>query len=92
MSSRIHVLPIAAACLLAMSAYAQAEPARPINIPASDLAVALDSLARQSGTQLIYRADQLRGTRTRGVRGNLPADAALDQLLEDTGYVPRRDG
>ncbi|WP_417474829.1 TonB-dependent receptor domain-containing protein [Luteimonas mephitis] len=85
------MLPIAAACLLAMSAYAQAEPARPINIPASDLAAALDSLAKQSGTQLIYRADQLRGKRTRGVQGNLPADAALDRLLKDTGYVPRRD-
>ena len=85
------MLPIAAACLLAMSAYAQAEPARPINIPASDLVTALDSLARQSGAQLIYRADQLRGARTRGVQGNLPADAALDRLLQDTGYVPRRD-
>ena len=86
------MLPIAAACLLAMSAYAQAEPAQqPINIPASDLATALDSLARQSGTQLIYRADQLRGARTRGVQGNLPADAALDRLLKDTGYVPKRD-
>src|SRR3546814_11810707 len=61
------------------------------NIPASDLVTALDSRARQSGAQFIYRADQLRGARTRGVRGNLPADAALDQLLEGTGYVPKRD-
>src|SRR3546814_5200900 len=74
-----------------MSVHAQAEPAPPINIPASDLVTALDSLARQSGAQFIYRADQLRGARTRGVRGNLPADAALDQLLDGTGYVPRRD-
>src|SRR5690606_1048087 len=91
LSSRIRVLPIAAACLLALSVHAQAGPAHPISIPASDLVTALDSLARQSGAQFIYRADQLRGARTRGVQGNLPTDAALDQLLEGTGYVPRRD-
>ncbi|HVI58162.1 MAG TPA: TonB-dependent receptor [Luteimonas sp.] len=91
MSSRIRILPIATACLLALSAHAQAEPAAQIDIPASDLVTALDSLARQSGTQLIYRPDQLRGARTRGVRGNLPADAALDRLLQGTGYVPHRD-
>lgn len=93
MSSRIRMLPIAAACLLAMSVHAQAQagPSRPINIPASDLVTALDRLATQSGAQFIYRADQLRGARTRGVQGDLPADAALDRLLEGTGYVPHRD-
>src|SRR3546814_13807908 len=74
-----------------MSVHAQAEPAPPINIPASDLVTALDSLARQSGAPFIYRADQLRGPRTRGVRGNPPADAALHELLAGTGYLPRRD-
>src|SRR3546814_12391608 len=81
LSSRIRILPIAAACLLAMSVHAQAEPAPPINIPASDLVTALDSLAMQSGAQFIYRAAQLRGARRRGVRGNLPADAAPDQIV-----------
>lgn len=74
-----------------MSSYAQAVPATEIDIPASDLASALDTLARQSGAQLIYRADQLDGLRTRGVRGHLAADAALDRLLQGTGYVPHRD-
>src|SRR3546814_6755464 len=82
LSSRIRILPIAAACLLAMSVHAQAEPAPPINIPASDLVTALDSLARQSGAQFIYRADQLRGARTRGVRGNLPADRSEEHTSE----------
>lgn len=79
------------ACLLAMAAYAQAGPARQIDIPASDLVTALDKLAKQSGAQFIYRADQLRGVRTRGVRGNLPSDAALDRLLQGTGYTTHRD-
>lgn len=79
------------ACLLALSAHAQAEPVQQIDIPASDLVSALDVLAKQSGAQFIYRADQLRGLRTRGVRGNLPADAALDRLLQGTGYTTHRD-
>src|SRR5688500_4961459 len=91
LSSRIRLLPLAAACLLSLSAHAQAEPAQRIDVPASDLATALGRLAEQSGVQFIYRADQLRGARTRGVRGTLPADAALDRLLQDSGYVPRRD-
>src|SRR3546814_16916331 len=67
LSSRIRILPIAAACLLAMSVHAQAEPAPPINIPASDLVTALDSLPSQSGAQFIYRSDQLHGARPPGV-------------------------
>jgi outer membrane receptor protein involved in Fe transport len=76
---------------MALTAYAQAAPTQKIDIPSSDLVTALDVLAKQSGAQFIYRADQLRGARTRGVHGTMPADAALDKLLQGTGYTPRRD-
>jgi outer membrane receptor protein involved in Fe transport len=76
---------------MALTAYAQAAPTQKIDVPSSDLVTALDVLAKQSGAQFIYRADQLRGARTRGVHGTMPADAALDQLLQGTGYTPRRD-
>src|SRR3546814_18118286 len=76
LSSRIRILPIAAACLLAMSVHAQAEPAPPINIPASALVTAPDSLSRQPGAHVLYRADLLRGARKRGGGGNLPSRAA----------------
>ena len=56
------------ACLLPAAAIHAQEPGR-IDIPAGDLAGALDTLARTSGTQLIYQADQLRGLRTAGVHG-----------------------
>src|SRR3546814_13850522 len=92
LSSRIRILPIAAACLLALSVHAQAEPAPPIKIPASDLVTALDSLPKQPGAQFIYLADQLRGARQRGGRGNLPATAARDELRAGTETVPRRGG
>jgi outer membrane receptor protein involved in Fe transport len=76
---------------MALTAYAQAAPTQKIDVPSSDLVTALDVLAKQSGAQFIYRADQLRGARTRGVHGTMPADAALDKLLQGTGYTPRRD-
>jgi len=75
------------ACLLPV---AQAQDAR-VDIPAGDLATALDTLARTSGTQLIYQADQLRGLRTGGVHGAMPTDQALDQLLKGTGLSARHD-
>ncbi|MBC7990643.1 MAG: hypothetical protein H7Y19_13825, partial [Luteimonas sp.] len=55
------------ACLVSLSAQAQAAPVGQINVPASDLVTALDALAKQSGAQFIYRADQLKGLRTKGV-------------------------
>jgi len=45
------------------------EPGR-IDIPAGDLAGALDTLARTFGTQLIYQADQLRLFRQLDLRQN----------------------
>ena len=74
-----------------MSAHARAAPPGKIDIPASDLVTALDVLAKQSGAQFIYRADQLKGLRTRGVQGMLSSDAALASLLKGTGYTTHRD-
>src|SRR5690606_34692487 len=54
-----------------------------------DLAAALDAYARQSGIQLIYRADQLRGARTPGARGE--PRQALDALLRGSGFTARHD-
>ena len=58
-SSRpLRVLLLSLACSVALTAQAQAASGR-IDVPAGDLATALDTYARQSGTQLVYRADQL---------------------------------
>ncbi|MCD9029125.1 TonB-dependent receptor [Luteimonas sp. BDR2-5] len=96
---------LAAACSLALHAQAQA-PRSPaaaspqpgalqgnaLQIPAGDLATALDAYARQADVQLVYRADQLRGVRTAGVQGRLPPREALAQLLRGTGFDARHDG
>jgi hypothetical protein len=93
MTRTFRVLLLSAACSLALQAHAQgsAGPTVPITIPAGDLTSALDTLARQSGTQLVYRSDQLRGARTRGVQAAPDPDAALRRLLQGSGFSARHD-
>lgn len=83
-----HLL-LALACSAALAA--QAQTAAPITIPAGDLATALDAYARQSGTQLVYRADQLKGAHSAGVAGKPASPQTLDALLKGSGYVAQRD-
>nr|WP_298153193.1 TonB-dependent receptor [uncultured Pseudoxanthomonas sp.] len=78
------------ACSAALSAQAQAAPGR-IDLPAGELATALNTLAKQSGTQLVYRADQMKGRRTAGVQGAATTDQALERLLKGSGFEARRD-
>lgn len=90
----LRLLLLTAACTAALHAHAQgaSDPATgPITVPAGELRSALDALARQSGTQLVYRSDQIKGLRTRGVQGAPSADAALEGLLQGSGFTPRRD-
>ena len=84
---------IALGCISTSFAWAQEAEAAPrrIDIPAGDLVAGLDALAAQSGAQLLYRADQLKGLRTRGVHGTVSPDDALKQLLSGSGYGIRRD-
>lgn len=68
---RVLMLSVACSAALAAQAQAQAAPNR-IDLPAGELTTALNTLAKQSGTQLVYRADQLKGQRTAGVQGRPP--------------------
>ncbi|MGN6514101.1 MAG: TonB-dependent receptor domain-containing protein [Lysobacteraceae bacterium] len=87
-SRPLRVLLLSLACSAALAA--QAQTASRLDIPAGDLASALDAYARQTGTQLVYRADQLRGARSGGLHA--PADArALDVLLQGSGFRAQRD-
>lgn len=79
------------ACSLSTLAGAQAESVRRVDIPAGDLVTALDTLARQSGAQFIYQADQLKGHHSPGAHGTLSTDDALRQVLAGSGFGTRRD-
>ncbi|QIL19603.1 TonB-dependent receptor [Thermomonas sp. HDW16] len=90
-SSRpLRVLLLSLACSAALAAQAQAASGR-IDVPAGDLASALDSYARQSGTQLVYRADQLKGARSSGLKGQPASPKTLDALLKGSGFHAQRD-
>ena len=66
-------------------------PGRVIDIPACDLSAALDLLSKQSGTEIVYRPDQVKGVRTRGAHGTLSTEAAAKKLLEGTGLEVNTD-
>ena len=91
MRSSLRVLMLSLACSAALAAQAQTTTPAAVNIPAGDLAAALDVLARQSGAQFVYRPDQLKGLKTQGAQGTLTSDQALDRLLRGSGFVAKRD-
>ncbi len=62
-----------------------------INVPAGDLTAALETLARQSGVELVYRPEQLKGLQTKGVRGALSSEDAVRKLIEGTRLTLRTD-
>ena len=73
--------------LTAATAFAQAPR---VTIPAEDLGAALDAYIHQSGAQLIYNADDVRGVTSHAVGDASGADA-LTQILEGTGFTANRD-
>jgi iron complex outermembrane receptor protein len=77
----------ASAILIGFVAAVRAEN---FNIAASDLKSALDAYARQAGVALAYREDAVAGVRSKGVAGDLSAEAALAHILSGTGFVARR--
>ena len=94
MKSRFLAGAAPAFCIVATltSTQATAAPQRQAySIPAGDLKSALDAYVRQSGRQLIYRADSVRAAHSPGVIGTMTADAALAALLKGTGFVDRMD-
>ena len=90
MRRSINRLLLSLACSVALAAQAQAVSG-PINVPAGDLSSALNTLARQSGTQLVYHAAQLRGMQTPGVQGATSTSQALETLLQGSGFAATRD-
>jgi outer membrane receptor protein involved in Fe transport len=70
--------------MLSAGALALAESPKPVDIPAGDLTAALETLEKQSGVELVYSPELLRGVRTRGVHGTLTSAAAVTRLLEGT--------
>lgn len=75
-----------ATVLMACSAYALEARTLMIDIPSKPVLRALNQLGEQTGLQLVMQIDGVLGdVVSRPVRGELSPQAALDQLLADTG-------
>ena len=75
--------------LLALPAPALAL-AREFDVAGGALKPALDTFIAQSGVQLIYKVEDVKDLSTRGIKGRIAPDAALDRLLEGTRLRIRR--
>ena len=82
---------VTSTCIVAVATPAAAQT-REYNIRAGSLKTALDAYVRQSGRQVVYRADEVRSARSPGVQGALSSDAALTALLAGSGFTTRLDG
>jgi iron complex outermembrane receptor protein len=76
------------ACAFLMAGAAAAEQ---FDIPAGDLASALDAYTAQTGVSLMVSSEAVKGSHTRGAKGELSASAALSQILSGTGFSERRE-
>src|SRR5580692_9654620 len=61
------------------------------NILGGDLKSALDSYTRTTGVTLVYSGIAVKGTHTKGAKGDLSSDAALVEILSGTGFVPHHN-
>ncbi|MEJ1961010.1 MAG: TonB-dependent receptor [Gammaproteobacteria bacterium] len=77
------VLGAAVAAVLASASVRAAEP-QPFQIPAGDLASALEAVAKQTGLQLAFEPAQLKGMHTAGVKGTLTPEQAVAELIKGT--------
>ncbi len=85
----IQTVAVLAMAGMVLPAYASDE--RELDIPAGDLALALRSLAKQTGLEVIFQPDDLRGIKTRGVKGRLSPQEAVAQMIDGTKLVITRD-
>ncbi|HEV2561798.1 MAG TPA: TonB-dependent receptor plug domain-containing protein [Rhizomicrobium sp.] len=75
-------------CAAIMAGGASAET---FNIPAGDLSAALDAYTVQTGVSLMVSSQAVKGSRTKGARGELSSNAALSQILSGTGFTERHE-
>ena len=86
-----HVTFIALCMTLSVGANAMADAPKRVDISAGELSVALLKLSKDYGAELVYRPEQVRGLKTRGVHGQFTTEQAVAQLLEGTSLELRTD-
>ena len=83
---QLHSFALAVLLLMSWPAFA-APKLQTFHIDAGDAAVTLTEFSRQSSLQLLFDYSLVRGRRTHPISGELAVEAALGQMLAETGLV-----
>src|SRR5260221_13508437 len=83
-SAMLKTAALIFALVVSISANARADSPKPVNVPAGDLTAALELLEKQSGVEIVYRPEMLKGLHTGGVKGALSSEEAVTKLLKGT--------
>src|SRR4051812_25417519 len=84
-SFSIAVVLASTAGMAAHASPAQAQE-RSYDVPSGSLKAALEAFGRQSGRPIIFKADEVRGSHSRGFRGKASPEAAMAAILAGTGF------
>ena len=88
--SKARAGALAGAVALVLSFAAQAQDLN-FDIPAGDLNAALSAYSKQTGQQVVFKIDDLKGKTTPGVHGAMSPEQALTALLAGTGLKVNKD-
>ncbi len=83
-------LALAWHCMVSGPSFAQASSSDAFDIPAEPLSKALHDYAAASGRQIIFLDADVAGRTAPALKGEYPADRALDLLLAGTGLIVDR--
>jgi iron complex outermembrane receptor protein len=76
-----------AAVLMFVVAGGVSVSAQAVEVAAGDLEAALSGLAKETGIQILFDANALKGAKTAGVHNAATHEEALKQLLKGTNYI-----
>ena len=85
------LVSLVSALALTVAAYAASASKKNFELPAGEATSTLKTFSEQSGEQIVYPVDLVRGLQTNAVRGELTAREALDAMLEKTGLAAVQD-
>ncbi len=87
----VHLLVLLVGALLLVTGARAADGKTTFDVAAGDASRTLKELAAQAGQQVIYPAAEVRGVRTRTVKGEYTLKEALETMLAGTGLTVAYD-
>jgi iron complex outermembrane recepter protein len=86
----VRMKHLSLAILLGLANPAGAEQAKHhFDIPPQALGSALQTLATQSGAQMLYAEQLMAGKQSKGLNGDYTTSEAVEKLLEGSGFTPK---